>query len=327
MLCCSRCLAIIDVFYGGMRLVVYMDIIWLLNFLVDSLLLWLTSIALKRPARMWRMLLGGLIGSCLILMSFTSSLSYYAGNPFMKLAFSIAMIFVVFGFKRWRYFFSNLLTFYFVTFLMGGILIGAHYFIQFDYQMEANVLLASIRGFGDPISWAFIIIGIPAAWVFSKQRINGLEMAKIQYEQLADVEIEIEGCTLSLKGLVDSGNHLYDPLSKMPVMIVSIQAVRERLPEEIAALAEDPDRFMDGSIHLLDEWSGRVRFVPAKMVGKSSALLIAYKPDAIRISNSNGTWQVKKALVSFTAQVLSSDDAFDCIIHPKMMAEAPAVSA
>ncbi|MEE8671545.1 MAG: sigma-E processing peptidase SpoIIGA, partial [Heyndrickxia faecalis] len=30
-------------------MVVYMDAIWLLNFLADSLLLWLTSIALKRP--------------------------------------------------------------------------------------------------------------------------------------------------------------------------------------------------------------------------------------------------------------------------------------
>lgn len=70
-----------------MRLVVYMDAIWLLNFLADSLLLWLTSIALKRPARLLRILAGGLIGSAIIIMGFMPQLSYYAGNPVVKLLF------------------------------------------------------------------------------------------------------------------------------------------------------------------------------------------------------------------------------------------------
>ncbi|WP_151698000.1 sigma-E processing peptidase SpoIIGA [Weizmannia acidilactici] len=304
-----------------MRLVVYMDAIWLLNLLADSLLLWLTSIALKRKVRLFRILLGGLIGSGIIIMGFISSLSRFAGNPFMKLAFSVAMVFAVFGYKRWRYFFSNLLTFYFATFLMGGILIGVHYFLSFHFQMEVNALLASTRGFGDPVSWTFIVIGIPAAWVFSKNRIKGIEAAQIKYDQLVDVHIRIEDCDFTLKGLVDSGNQLYDPLTQLPAMVVSIVPIREKLPEEVAALAEDADRLMEGKTVLPDGWAGRVRLVPAKTVGKQS-LLVAYKPDDVRITSNHKTWNVKKALISFSAQHLSGDDAFGCIVHPKMIAEA-----
>lgn len=304
--------------FGGMCLVVYTDVIWLLNFLVDSMLLWLTSIALKRSVRVWRMILGGFIGSCLIIMSFTSSLAYYAGNPFMKLTFSIFMVYSVFGFKRWRYFFSNLLTFYFVTFLMGGILIGVHYFIQFDFGMQANVLQAKVRGFGDPISWMFIVIGFPLAWYFSKQRINGIEMTKIQYDQLVNVEVRINDSVLLLKGLVDSGNQLYDPISKSPVMFISTKAVQDNIPSEIMMAASDPEKVFDNTIELSTNWSDRIRFIPAKTVGKQQ-LLIAYKPDSIRIYNDHGSWQVNKALISFTSETLSSDDLFNCIVHPKMM--------
>ncbi|MEC2304782.1 MULTISPECIES: sigma-E processing peptidase SpoIIGA [Heyndrickxia] len=304
-----------------MRLVVYMDAIWLLNFLADSLLLWLTSIALKRPARLLRILAGGLIGSAIIIMGFMPQLSYYAGNPVVKLLFSGIMVFAVFGYKRWRYFFSNLLTFYFATFLMGGILMGAHYFLSFHFDMQVKMLKAAAGGFGDPVSWAFVALGLPAAWLFSKNRIQGLEMAKIKYDQLVDVYIRIGESDFIVKGLVDSGNQLYDPLTKLPVMILSILPVREHLPDEIAVLAEDATRLVDGSVALPDEWAGRVRFIPAKTVGKQS-LLLAYKPDEVQLTSGNRTWPVKKVLISFSAQRLSGDDAFSCIVHPQMMAEA-----
>lgn len=118
-------------------------------------------------------------------------------------------------------------------------------------------------------------------------------MAKIKYDQLVDVYIRIGESDFTVKGLVDSGNQLYDPLTKLPVMILSILPVREHLPEEIAVLAEDATRLLDGSATLPDEWAGRVRFIPAKTVGKQS-LLLAYKPDEVQLTSGNRTWPVKK---------------------------------
>ena len=47
-------------------------------------------------------------------------------------------------------------------------------------------------------------------------------MRKRQYDEQVLVEIHIQGETIRLNGLVDSGNQLYDPLTKTPVMIVQL---------------------------------------------------------------------------------------------------------
>ncbi|KQL54711.1 peptidase [Heyndrickxia shackletonii] len=303
-------------------MVVYMDVVWLLNLLVDSMLLWLTAIILKRHVTIWRIFIGGLIGSILIIMSITPY-AQFAGKPLVKLGFSVIMVYSVFGFKRFKFFFSNLLTFYFMTFLTGGILIGVHYFLNFDLEMNKAFSLASIRGFGDPISWMFVIFGLPIAWYFAKQRITTFEMTKIQFDQLVEVEININGLHIVLPGLVDSGNQLQDPISKAPVMIVSTQTLLEKLPNEIIELSENHEKLMDGSIQLDSEWYDKIRLIPAKAVGKNHQLLVAYKPDSLHIQNEKGSWNVQKSLISFTNQTLSSDDIFQCIVHPKMLTGIP----
>ena len=127
-------------------MVVYLDIIWVLNLMVDSLLLWLTAIFLKRTIHLGRVFLGGLLGSMLIVLAITP-ISNWAGHPLVKIGVSIGMILIVFGYKRMKYFLSGLLTFYFATFLMGGIIIGTHYFLAFDLQLKSVVFHGKYSGF------------------------------------------------------------------------------------------------------------------------------------------------------------------------------------
>ena len=299
-----------------------MDIIWLLNVIVDSMILWMTSIILKQQIKGWKIILGGLLGSLIIFIGFIPSIHQYAGNLGVKILVSILMVFTVFGFKRLRYFVSCLFTFYLVTFLTGGILIGLHYLLMFDFELQSTIFLASVKGFGDPISWFFVIFCFPVAWYFSKQRIDSIATVNIQYDQLVDVEVKINGVCFQLTGLIDSGNQLYDPLSKMPVMIVSIGSLEEVLPEEIVAIAQDPDQLLHDTKQMPATWYENVRFIPAQVVGKSHQLLTAFKPDLITIEKGMERWIVKKALIHFTNQVLSSEDKFECIVHPKMVAGA-----
>jgi stage II sporulation protein GA (sporulation sigma-E factor processing peptidase) len=297
---------------------VYLDIIWLLNFLFDSLLLYLTALFLKRQVRIWRLAAGGLIGSMIIILAFTP-ISSIANHPISKIICSIFMILAVFGYKRWRYFFKGLMTLYLATFLLGGALIGAHYFIQYDSRLTTSVILSSVQGFGDPISWLFVLIGFPLAWHFSKTNIESLEMVKIQFEQIVDVTISINGEVLDFKGLVDSGNQLYDPLSKMPVMFVSIKHLLEEIPEPIKMLAGDAEAVIMGNAEVPAEWQNRLRAVPYSVVGQERQLIAAIKPDRIVIKKDNDQYLCEKGLVTFTMQQLSADNAFACIVHPKML--------
>ena len=76
-------------------MVIYLDVIWLLNLLVDSMILWMTSLILKRTVKWWRILIGGFIGSIIIFLPLTP-IGYLAGNVFVKLSFSLVMVAAVF---------------------------------------------------------------------------------------------------------------------------------------------------------------------------------------------------------------------------------------
>lgn len=296
---------------------VYLDVIWALNFLFDTLLLCLTALILKRGFNYLRLISGGFIGSIIILLSVTP-LHTYSNHPFTKLFFSLLMVLAAFGYKRFSYFIKGVMTLYLVTFLTGGVLIGTHYFIQFDFYLASNVALKSIQGFGDPISWLFVMIGFPLAWHFSKNTIGQIEMTKIQYDQLVDVTIKLEGYEMKVKGLIDSGNQLYDPISKWPVMFVSIVAIPD-LPEALALIASHSEKIIHGERELEPNFERKMRIIPYKVVGGDHQLILALKPDEIEIEMMGEKQIVEKGLVSFTNQQLSSDDAFQCIVHPKML--------
>jgi stage II sporulation protein GA (sporulation sigma-E factor processing peptidase) len=299
-------------------LTVYLDIIWALNLFFDSLLLYLTAIFLKRRIRIWRLLAGGFIGSLIILLSFTP-LHDYTNHPISKLLCSIFMVLMVFGYKRWRHFIQGLMTLYVATFLIGGALIGTHYFIQYNSDLTMEVLQASVKGFGDPISWLFVMIGFPIAWHFSKRNVEDFEMVKIQFDQIVDVKLTIDTETFNFKGLVDSGNQLYDPLSKLPVMFVSIKNQMEAMPAPIVKMAADPEALIMGNVELPTEWKNRLRIVPCRVIGQEHQLIVAVKPDSILIQQNEEIYLCEKGLVSFTIKPLSADDAFQCIVHPKML--------
>jgi stage II sporulation protein GA (sporulation sigma-E factor processing peptidase) len=299
----------------------YLDVIWFLNVCVDFILLWLTGLILKRQFALWRIAIGSLIGSAIIILSF-SPYAYVVGNPLVKLLFSLLMVFSAFGYKRLRYYLTNLLMFYFVTFLTGGILIGAHYFLTFDPGAETTVLLASIKGFGDPISWVFVMLALPIAWYFSKGRMDSVEHVKIQYDQLVDVIIRIGEFEFTVKGLVDSGNQLQDPITKSPVMIVSVSSLKDAVPEEVQILCEEAEDIFSGQKNLEVQWSDRLRIVPAQSVGRKSQLLAAVKPDSITLKDHESSWSAN-GLIVFRQEPLSADESFGAIVHPRMASGKP----
>lgn len=297
---------------------VYVDIIWLLNWLFDCLLLYWTSIILKRSVSFWRILAGGFIGSIIILLAFTSYAAWF-DDIYMKILFSIFMVLAVFGFNRLKVFLKALVTLYFTTFLSGGILLGLHYLFSFQVANMATSTQQGMNRFGDPMSWFFVIVGFPLAWQFSKRTLIGMEMTKLHYEQLVTVRLQIGDFKAEYKGLIDSGNQLYDPISKSPVMIVSIIGKESEIPIDMLNLFENPDKLLEQDDLAEYTWADRIRVVPYKVIGQNHQILTAIKPDILHIQHDEKVYKVTQGLISFTHQQLSAENTYQCIVHPKML--------
>lgn len=299
---------------------IYIDVIWLLNLLFDALLLLLTGIFLKRKIIIWRLIAGALLGSIIVILMVTP-FSFYVSHPFIKLLFSLFMIWVSFGFKRFRYFVQNLLTFYFVTFLMGGGIIAIHFFLNRNIGMQQGIFLTNKTGLGDPISWILVLIGFPFLWFFSRTRIDELKYKKITYNQIVNVTIRIDDATLKLRGLIDSGNQLYEPITKSPVMIINIEKASDILPKRMLELSANINTTLETFEIDHIKWENRIRIIPYRAVGQEHQFLLGIKPDEISIFYEEKWLNVKKGLVALNHVKLSTDDEYDCIVHPKMISE------
>ncbi|WP_186306640.1 sigma-E processing peptidase SpoIIGA, partial [Siminovitchia fortis] len=68
----------------------------------------------------------------------------------------------------------------------------------------------------------------------------------------------------------DSGNQLYDPISKTPVMIAAVSTFKDQLPEEILQLSDKNNNPIELADKLPEIWSEKMRLIPAKTLGANN---------------------------------------------------------
>ncbi|MGO4887865.1 sigma-E processing peptidase SpoIIGA [Anaerobacillus sp. MEB173] len=299
---------------------IYLDVIWFLNFCIDLLLLCLTAIVLKRSMNKWRLILGALMASSIVLALFTP-LSTIVYHPLIKTLFSMLIVLFTFGYKRFSYFAQNLCMFYFVSFICGGGIFALHYFLQNDATVLNGIVATKSSGFGSPISWSLIVLGFPAVWYFSKKNIQQVEVQQVKYDQIVDVVISIDQTEIKVKGLIDSGNQLHDPITKAPVMILDVSKMVEYIPDWLVEASKKIDEIGTnlGSAEERDKWQERMRIIPYRGVGQENQFLIGIKPDQVKVTHDNEVYGIAKVLIGLSHTVLSAEDEYECIIHPKMI--------
>lgn len=312
----SAVILVLNMYKEGEPVVVYLDVIWLLNLLIDACLLKLTALMLKREVSRVRLWIGALLASSIIILLFTP-LSLYISGPLGKVGFSALIIFVTFGYHKWTAFLQNLAGFYFSAFAIGGGLFAIHYFFQNASFYADNHFLTTMN-YGDPISWLMVIPAFPLLWYFSKKRIDQTVIRKWQNSLGARVSIFIGDCTIHARGMIDSGNKLYDPLTRLPVMFLSREACNQQLPDQLFAQNQWSES-TDWIDTLDDEWKGRVSLVPYQAVDGNPRLICAIRPDQIIIFHEGKRIECRRALIALTGHKLSSEDDFNCILHPAML--------
>ncbi|UCZ51816.1 sigma-E processing peptidase SpoIIGA [Bacillus shivajii] len=295
---------------------IYLDVVWLLNFLVDFMLLTLTAIVLKRDLRKFRLIVGALFASFYIFLLFTP-LQDIAVNPLIKGIYSVFIIVITFGFHRFRLFIQAWLMFYFVNFAVGGGLLGVHFFLQTDMDFIQGTFATQTSGFGSPISWAFVIIGLPIMYYYSKKRFEAIETEKIRYDEVYDVKIIINDIQLHLNGFVDSGNRLEDPFTRKPVVVIDMTELGDQFPLSIQNLIKEQD--LSKMEEVPSEYQSKITLLPFRTVGETNKFMWAVRPDSITLYDQGEVFQCHSILIGLSTSPLSDRNDYQCLLHPRMM--------
>lgn len=199
-----------------MNMKIYVDLVLILNFGFDFLLLFSVALLLRRQTDLKRLVLGALIGSLTILSMFMEISSF--GLFFLKIFVSIVMVLITFGFQDYRYTFKNLFYLYTASILLGGFL----YFLnlQFSYQNEGLLF------YYDGLSINVIILIILSPIILYAYVKQGISL-KNNYSNYYNIDIYLkDGRIIPITAFLDTGNQLEDPYQKRPIILVNQNLIK-----------------------------------------------------------------------------------------------------
>lgn len=189
---------------------IYIDLILLLNFGFDFLLLLSVSIILRRNTEIYKLLLGAFIGSISVLTLFIkiTSLELFL----LKILISILMCLISFKFKDIKYTLKNILYLYISSIILGGTLYLLN--IEFTYKNQGIIF------YKNKMSINFIILVIISPiiiYIYIKET----KQLKNNYSNYHKVEIKIRDKIIKCTGFIDTGNKLKDPYKKRPIILMN----------------------------------------------------------------------------------------------------------
>jgi len=307
---------------GAGMVIVYVDLIFLLNAAIDGALLVVTAWTRNAAVRLWRIAAASVIGGAYVVMMLVPELSFMF-TFLVKLLFSALMIVTAFGFGGMAPFLRNLTAFYVVSFAAAGGIFGFHYFFMASGDVWNGIFFAHSGGMLFEMNtgiWFVLAAFAIVMWIYLRV-FRGAKQKERLVTYMAEVEVAVEDFVMRCKGLVDTGNQLYDPLTKTPVMVVETAMWKDVLPEKWVERIRKAEVDQIVSTIGSDEfcWQDRLRLVPYRGVNRGTQFMLAIKPDRVTVIYNDRKIDTHKVLVGFDAGKLCSDDSYHAIIHPMLL--------
>lgn len=186
---------------------IYMDLVFFINFFIDFILLFGTKRVLKEVVSLKRIVLGSLFGSVSILLLFIP-LNNITLTIF-KFIISIFLILITFGRRN---FVKNILYFYLLSVILGGVL----YLFDCSIMFDNSGLIFLNNGLSLNII-AIIILSPFIIYLYVRENIK----YKNIYSNIYDVSIYYNDKLYKLSGMIDTGNNLVDPYKRRYVILVN----------------------------------------------------------------------------------------------------------
>jgi stage II sporulation protein GA (sporulation sigma-E factor processing peptidase) len=122
--------------------------------------------------------------------------------------------------------------------------------------------------------------------------------------------------------LLDTGNRLYDPLTKAPVVILELATIKRDLPQEVWQMAV---KIAQGELEAESDvppyWQDRLRILPFCTIGRGREMMVGFRPEAVVVYQGGREIKHHQVIVGFCRRRLAPDGAFHALIAPELLPE------
>lgn len=264
--------------------VIYLDVLFLLNLVVDYLLLLAAARITGEPFSRIRLGLGALLGGVYAMVIFLPRCGWLC-HPICKICVGIGIVLISYGASRRLL--RLALVFFAVSAALGGVVLALQLLGTGGLTLENGVLYT---GFDLRLLLVTVIVSYAVlSLIFRNAARHGG-----QRRDLCNAKLVLGGQTVQITVLLDTGNTLTDPVRNQPVLVVEGKALQKIIPvyvdpaDPVGSLERVKDR----------EWNGRFSLLPYRAVGVECGLLLAVRSDFVAMNGRE--WQGLQVALSPT---------------------------
>ena len=276
---------------------VYADLLFLVNFSMDFLCAYLTASLLRRQAPPGRLLLaaslGGVYSVAALFLAWPRAAIFA-----LDIAVCLLMCAIMFGVPSapLRFFVIACLLFVGVSMAMGGMMTAL-----FNLLNRAGLPLSDMGKEPETMS-AWVFAALAAVSALASLRGSRLLRSSAS-RRFARLTVTVDGKTVELQALVDSGNLCRDPISGHPVIFIDPVSSR-------ALIGEGGETPMPLSL------ARRFRLIPTETVG-GKRMQVAYLPDRMTVSDAGGTREIRALFAP--AETLRAAGGYQAIVSSDLV--------
>jgi sigma-E processing peptidase SpoIIGA len=293
----------------------YVDVLLIENFIIDYLLLNVTSKLSKLKTNRTRLSIGAAVGALYILIVFFPSLKVFLGIV-TNFAVSALMLIIAFAPEKFKDFFKVLGLFYVIAFVFGGAA-----FFLFYFTGKGNVVngVYYIKNF----PFSMLIAGLTAGYFLVVYCYKYVQHKALNDELNYNITVIVDNKQARIKAILDTGNSLKDPISNLPVIVAEYDALHDILPEELIYAFDGNEGNLDfTSLHKLIDNGNlalRLRLIPFSSLGKQNGMLIGIKPDMVIVTSKKYNLEISKVIVGIYNNKISKDGEYGALLYPEIL--------
>jgi len=261
-------------------MILYADILFALNAVIDYLLLLLSARAAGEPLRRGRFALGAALGGVYAVMIFAPGFSFLRRGRYKVLS-AVLMLLIAYGATRAAV--KQSVIFFALTCALGGGVMAIGMMDGAALSLGRGVVysipdvkLILLAGAG-----CYAVLSLIAPRLYRHTAAGG---------ELRTMEFELMGRSIKLTALLDTGNTLTDPLTGQGVPVAEGAALQPLFPTENCPGKKD----LHDPVSALERlnrgvWRGRFRILPYRAVGVEQGFLLAVRMDAATVGETRRT--------------------------------------
>ncbi len=252
---------------------IYIDTLFLLNAVIDYLLLLCSARLAGEPLVRLRFAIGALLGGGYAVALFLPGMGFLY-HPLCRLAAAVLMVLV--AFSKSRRLLRQVLIFFALACAFGGGVLAVSLFGGRSLAFGPGVFYSAID---------IKIVLVSAAFCYAALSILFRRWGQhsVSRGELQPVKLKFDDKEITLTALMDTGNTLSDPVTGQSVLVVEWACLSSLFPTGQGPGREDVCDPAGALERLSGRWPGRFRLLPYRAVGTDRGLLLAVRMDRVEL--------------------------------------------